>query len=238
MKKRIYSFGIPFLVPVALLTADIGYDAVDFQSTRMKSYNAVSGSMKPTIETGDRFLVRLGMHRSFQAYPFLLSSHSLAPLAVEQGDIVTFAVPSSPDTIYAMRVVGLPGDTIQMASGVLHINGQPVSRERIEDYVDLDSEGAPRRIARYRETLPNGVSYDTLDLFEGSLMDDTRVFEVPLGHYFVLGDNRDNAVDSREASRVGFVPAENVNGIATRTYFDRNHQLLWRNLKPVSGNAR
>ena len=109
-----------------------------------------------------------------------------------------------------------------MIDGVLHINGEAVPRERIEDFVDKDSFGNERRVARYRETLPNGVSYDTLDLTPRGQSDNTRPFKVPAGHYFMMGDNRDNSTDSRvpvELGGVGYVPLDNFVGRAEVIFF-------------------
>ena len=123
----------------------------------------------------------------------------------------------NPKLDYIKRIIGLPGDKIQMIAGVLHINGVAVKREKtgVIDDVDVTEEVGPVDV--YRETLPNGVSYDTLDINSASSTDDTREFVVPEGHYFAMGDNRDNSSDSRLS--VGFVPAENLVGRAKRIFF-------------------
>jgi signal peptidase I len=142
------------------------------------------------------------------------------------GDVVVFRLPRDPSSDYVFRIVGLPGDTVQMIGGLLHINGQPVKRERIADFVE--GEGSrTSRVKQWRETLPNGVSYATLDLVDNGIHDNTRVYQVPAGHYFMMGDNRDNSTDSRvrpEVGGVGYVPFENLVGRVEIVFFSNNRE--------------
>ncbi len=115
----------------------------------------------------------------------------------DRGDVVVFRLPKDDSTDYIKRVIGLPGDRIQMINGLLHINGEPVKRERIEDYHRDRRSDRAIRVKRWRETLPNGVSYTTLDLQDNGFYDNTQEYVVPAGHYFMMGDNRDNSTDSR-----------------------------------------
>jgi signal peptidase I len=114
-------------------------------------------------------------------------------------------------------VIGLPGDRIKVVDGLLHINGVPVSRQRVDDFID-DENGTSERVRRWRETLPNGVTYQTLDLQDDGPLDDTEEYRVPRGHYFMMGDNRDDSADSRVPA-VGYVPFENLIGKAQIIFF-------------------
>ena len=133
-----------------------------------------------------------------------------------RGDVVVFKLPADGKTDYIKRLIGLPGDRIQVVGGQLIINGTPVSHELLQPETIKDQSGNVLSVNRYKETLPNGRSYVTYDLQTNGMFDDTQVFVVPEGHYFMMGDNRDNSTDSRAdpilQSGVGFVPAENLVG--------------------------
>ena len=108
-----------------------------------------------------------------------------------------------------------------MKEGLLHINDMPVKRERLSDFIGEDPCGsdATARVKRWKETLPNGVSYETLDCVDVGFYDNTNVYTVPAGHFFMMGDNRDNSTDSRVLSAVGYVPFENIIGRAQMIFF-------------------
>jgi signal peptidase I len=196
--------------------------ALVFRTFLFQPFNIPSGSMKETLLIGDYlFVSKFSYGYSHYSLPFSprLFSGRIWSGEPERGDIVVFRLPKDDSVDYIKRVVGLPGDHIQMLGGVLHINGKPVERERIEDFVETDAQGTTTRAKRWRETLPNGVSYTTLNLVDNSLYSNTPDYEVPAGHYFMMGDNRDNSADSRVMSQVGFVPLENIIGRAQIIFF-------------------
>ena len=190
-----------------------------FRSLLFQPFSAQSGSMAPTLLVGDYFFVaKYPYGYSRYSVPLSLPLFSGRILAVEPtlGDVVVFRLPKDNATDYVKRIVGLPGDRVQMIGGVLNINGVPVKRERIADFVD-DESG--ERVRRWRETLPNGVSYDALDVQDNGFLDNTQEYAVPAGHYFVMGDNLDNSTDSRVLGTVGYVPFENLIGRVEMIYF-------------------
>ncbi len=185
-------------------------------------FNIPSGSMKSTLLIGDYlFVSKFSYGYSRYSLPFGPSVFSgrIWESKPERGDVAVFKLPTDPDIDYIKRVIGLPGDRIQMKNGVLHINDAPVKKERVDDFIEEDDRGNVRRVNRYRETLPNGVTYTSLDLYQSGPGDTTREYVVPAGHYFMMGDNRDNSTDSRVLSHVGYVPFENFVGRAEILFF-------------------
>ncbi len=192
--------------------------AMVLRFTIAQPFRIPSGSMQPTLEVGDYIVVTkwsYGYGRfSFAPLEGLLPEGRLFGSAPERGDVVVFRPEPEPTRDFIKRVVGLPGDRIQVIDGALHINGTPVQRESLGTVEFLNEHGFPEQIPAYRETLPNGVSYTVFDRNPRSELDNTREFLVPEDSYFMMGDDRDNSADSRVASVVGFVPYDNLVGPA------------------------
>jgi len=174
-------------------------------------FSIPSGSMKPTLLVGDYLFVKKWSY-GYSRHSFLFSQPAFEgrylSRPVERGDVVVFKVPKDNETDYIKRIVGLPGDHIQMIKGILHINGKPAPRQRVDDWYD-EGEGLP--LTHYIETLPNGVQHSILEYGDDRTYDNTEEFVVPPGHYFGMGDNRDNSQDSRDW---GFIPEANLVGQA------------------------
>ena len=202
--------------------------AVVVRTLAFQPFNIPSGSMIPTLLVGDYlFVSKFSYGYSRYALPFGLGFFPgrIFESAPERGDIAVFRQPPTNDEDFIKRLVGMPGDRIQMIGGVLHINGEPVPKERLEDVVLRDSRGRVRRVPQYVETLPNGVSYIVQEsLGDRGPVDNTREFVVPPGQYFAMGDNRDDSNDSRNW---GFVPAENLIGRAEILFFSTDGSAGW-----------
>ena len=197
--------------------------AVVVRTVLFQPFNIPSGSLVPTLLVGDYlFTSKYSYGYSRYSIPF---GPPVFPGRIwgsepQRGDIAVFKLPKDNSTDYIKRVIGLPGDKIQVVDGVLQINGVPVKRERIADYRTSDAFGRSIGVPQYLETLPSGVSHRIIERDgDRGYWDNTYVYTVPPGHYFMMGDNRDNSTDSRDESSVGFVPFENLVGRAEIIFF-------------------
>ncbi|MGL4489509.1 MAG: signal peptidase I [Rhizobiaceae bacterium] len=194
--------------------------AVFIRTFLFQPFSIPSGSMRPTLLVGDYlFVSKFSYGYSHHSFPFSQPNFFSGRVwsgAPERGDIAVFKYPPDPKVDYIKRVVGLPGDKVQMRGGVLFINDVAVERKRTGQLTDFDITGEEEAVTVFRETLPNGVSYDTLDILDRQELDNTREFLVPADHYFMVGDNRNNSADGRA---FGFVPAENLVGKANLIFF-------------------
>ncbi|MBK5934838.1 signal peptidase I [Rhodovulum imhoffii] len=222
-------------VVYALLIAGV------FRTLFFQPFWIPSGSMKDTLLIGDFLFV----NKMVYGYSKYSCPFSMCPIEgrifasePERGDVVVFRHPVN-GSDFIKRLVGLPGDVVQMRDGVLYLNGEPVRQESSGQFEETYArqgpsgyfpqcenapvgEGATCIKSRYTEHLPNGKSHDVLNIRDGFFSDNTPVFTVPQGHYFFMGDNRDNSQDSRYAQAnggAGFVPAENLIGRADRIMF-------------------
>ncbi|HLH87056.1 MAG TPA: signal peptidase I [Xanthobacteraceae bacterium] len=207
---------------LAVVLACLGVTTiVSLRSFGVQTFSLPSGSMEPTLLPGDYIAVNkssYGYSRYSLPFAYPLFQGRIFAAAAQRGDLVVFRVPRL-DQDYVKRIIGLPGDRVQMRGGQLYINGKAVARERAADFALNEGPGFPQHVRRWRETLPNGVSYETLDLEDNGPLDDTREFTVPPGNYFVLGDNRDNSLDSRMPEQLGYIPAENLIGRIVMIFF-------------------
>jgi signal peptidase I len=209
-----------YAIGIALLVRSFGYEP----------FNIPSGSMIPTLLVGDYLFVSkyaYGYSRYSLPLGLPLFSGRIASHPPERGDVVVFKLPRDNKTDYIKRVIGLPGDRIQVQGGILYINDAAVPRRPIENYIPEEAPPGFEGLAQYIETLPNGREYRVLDATPNGTLDNTGIYTVPEGHYFMMGDNRDNSLDSRVLTQVGFVPAENLVGRAEFLFFSLRGASGW-----------
>lgn len=215
--------------------------ALVIRSFVAEPFNIPSGSMKPNLLVGDFIFV--------SKWSFGYSKHSLPfsiPLIPKKifnkipyrGDIVVFKTPEDNRTDYIKRVVGLPGDKIRIINGQILLNDNLIIRKKMSDFIDNDKGTSLKRVRKYREYFEN-INFEVLDIMDNGIVDNTELFIVPEGHFFVMGDNRDNSQDSRFRKPVGFIPFENLVGKARFIFFSlENSRFLeiWKWPKAVRVN--
>jgi signal peptidase I len=218
--------------------------ALIVRTVAAEPFNVPSSSMVPTLLVGDTLIAgKYTYGYSKFSAPFDLLPNFKGRIlehAPKRGDVVVFRLPRDTSINYVKRLIGLPGDRIQMKEGRLYINGEIVPRVEDGTYT-TNFNGRARSVNRYIETLPGGVAHTILEISDNNAYDSTAEYVVPPKHYFMMGDNRDNSLDSRvppEDDGVGYVPEENLIGRVDRIMYSRDMDVPWWNVPEIVHSIR
>ena len=235
MKNKLSNF-ISNLKSISLAV----FIALLIRSFIAEPFNIPSGSMKPNLLVGDFiFVSKWSYGYSKHSLPFSmpLIPNKIFPKLPKRGDVAVFKTPEDNRTDYIKRIIGLPGDKIIVKNGEIYLNENKIMRKKLNDFFDNDKRALIKRIRKYKEYHEN-LTIDVLDIMDDGIADNTELFIVPEGHFFVMGDNRDNSQDSR-FKIVGFIPFENLVGKARFIFFSlENSRFLqiWKWPKAIRGN--
>lgn len=181
----------------------------------LEGFHSASGSMRPAMSTNEHFFAYKIPYKTGQK--------------IERGDIVVF---SANNLSYVKRVIGLPNEKIQIIEGILHINSIPVTRQYIRDDSTCDDGEVPIIYHRYTEIFPEGQEHDIYEISDDKPLDNTEPYSVPENSYFLMGDNRDHALDSRILDKIGFIKSDQIKGKALYFYWDsQEKKMLWQKIK-------
>ena len=206
--------------------------ALTLRTFAFEPFSIPSGSMKPTLLEGDYLFV--------SKYSFGYSKHSF-PMSFptftgrifgkypERGDVAVFKFTQNTKIDYIKRIVGLPGDTVQVKNGVLYLNNVPIERQHKGRWSAKDRNNVMQTYDIYQEKLSNEFIYHVLDATPNGMLDNTDIYTVPKGHVFAMGDNRDQSSDSRILSQLGFIPFNHLVGRAQIIFYSRDRsEPLWK----------
>jgi signal peptidase I len=217
------------LVDTIVVVAEALIIAVLFRTFLFQPFSIPTGSMQSTLMIGDYFVASkfsYGYGKYSFVVPLPVNGRLFGSLP-QQGDVVVFHNEASNED-YIKRLIGLPGDKVQMKEGRLYLNGTLVEREKIGETIDRDSQNRDAPVTVYKETLPNGVTHTIQEVSDDQPLDNTAEYVVPEGHYFMMGDNRDRSQDSRVLSAVGYVPLDNLIGKAEARFFSvKDNRAPW-----------
>jgi len=206
--------------------------ALTLRTFAFEPFSIPSGSMKPTLLEGDYLFV--------SKYSFGYSKHSF-PMSFpgfsgrvfgkypKRGDVAVFKFTQNTRIDYIKRIVGLPGDTVQVKDGILYLNNTAIDRKLKGPWRAKDRNNIMQTYTRYEENLSDNFIYDVLDATPNGMLDNTDIYTVPAGHIFAMGDNRDQSSDSRILSQLGFIPFDHLVGKAQIIFYSRDRsEPIWK----------
>lgn len=202
-------------------------------------FNIPAGSMQPTLEIGEYVMAEKFTY-GYGPYSFPYGTHvftyifqyKILQKSPERGDVVIFRLPIDTDVNFIKRIIALPGETIQIRKGKIYLNGAKIPQTWVRQEIITSHIGERIEATIYQETLPNGKAYEIMDTDPNGELDNTQIFTVPEGHYFMMGDNRDNSRDSRFLESVGPVPEINIASKAGFIFWNKNtHGISYKPIK-------